>query len=66
MSNDFKDVEKKDKHILLNIFIILFLILIVCFLYARYISTTGLIVKEYKVSSNKIPENFNGVKIVHI
>ena len=66
MGNDFKDVEKKDKHILLNIFIILFLILIVCFLYARYISTTGLIVKEYKVSSNKIPENFNGVKIVHI
>ena len=32
MGNDFKDVEKKDKHILLNIFIILFLILIVCFI----------------------------------
>ena len=67
VDKDFKDVkEKKERHIFLNIIIILFLLLIGCFLYARYISTTGLVVKEYKVSSNKIPTNFDGVKIVHI
>lgn len=67
VDKDFKDVkEKKERHIFLNIMIILFLLLIGCFLYARYISTTGLVVKEYKVSSNKIPTNFDGVKIVHI
>lgn len=67
MDKNFKDVEtKKEKHTFLNIIIILFLLLIGCFLYARYISTTGLIVKEYSVTSNKIPANFDGVKIIHI
>jgi len=47
---------------------ILFLI-IACFIlmvvWARYISTTGLIVKEYNVTNSRLPENFHGLKIIH-
>lgn len=64
--NDVKKIEKKESHKFLNFIIFLFLILIGLFLYARYISTTGLIVKEYRIVNNKIPASFNGVKIVHI
>lgn len=35
-------------------------------LYSRYISTSGLQVREYKVTNSKIPDSFYGFKIVHI
>lgn len=34
--------------------------------YSRYIATTGLIVKEYKVTNETLPDNFHGAKIIHI
>lgn len=48
-----------------------FLILIILLgcsllLYSRYIGTTGLYVKEYKITNKKITTNFHGLKIVHI
>ena len=47
-------------------FLILFLILTVgLIMYSRYVSTKGLIVKEYRISNEKIPYNFSGIKIVH-
>jgi hypothetical protein len=33
--------------------------------WARFISTSGLIVKEYKVVSKNLPKSFDGLKIVH-
>lgn len=33
-------------------------------LYARYIGTSGLIIKEEKITSTKIPDNFHGLKVV--
>lgn len=58
--------KKRDfKRMFIN-FLILFLILTVgLIMYSRYVSTKGLIVKEYRVSSEKIPYNFSGVKIIH-
>lgn len=53
------------KKILTTIIIIVLLIISVL-LYSHYIATQGLRVKEYKVESNKIDENFHGLKIVHI
>ena len=48
-------------------FLFMFIILLVLiFLYARYLGTKGLIVKEYKVESSKITDNYHGLKIVHI
>lgn len=35
-------------------------------LYSRYIGTNGLIVKEYSIVNDKIPNSFYGLKIVHI
>ena len=42
--------------------------IIICsiLLYSRYISTKGLIIKEYKIVNEKITDNFHGLKIVHI
>lgn len=34
--------------------------------YSRYIATTGLIIKEYKISNKNIPSSFYGTKIIHI
>lgn len=59
--------EKENKgHIVLNIFIILVIILIGLYLYTRYVEHDKLIMKEYKIESEKIPENFSGAKIIHI
>ncbi len=59
--------QKENKsHILINIFIVLVVLLIGLYLYARYVEHNKLIMKEYKIASDKIPENFSGVKIAHI
>lgn len=47
---------------------ILLIIIVVCiisFLYARFISTRGLLIKEYAIKSSELPEAYNGFKIVH-
>lgn len=46
---------------LLIIFIILFLTII----YARYIGTMGFDTKEYTINDKNIPSDFDGIKIVH-
>lgn len=51
---------------LIKILVIITIIICSILLYSRYISTKGLIVKEYKVVNNKITDNFHGLKIVHI
>lgn len=34
-------------------------------LWSRYISTSGLVIKEYKIESSKLPQSFHGLKLVH-
>lgn len=46
---------------LLIIFIVLFLTIV----YARYIGTMGFDTKEYTISDKYIPKGFDGIKIVH-
>lgn len=53
---------KKTIIIISSILIILFLSII---LYSHYIGTKGLIVKEYKILNERIPDEFHGFKIVH-
>lgn len=48
-----------------NIFVIFFLIIVAILLWSRFISTRGLITKEYGIINNKIPASMNGLKIVH-
>ena len=47
----------------LTLFLIVFFSLF--YLYTKYATTIGLIVKEKRISDEKIPDSFNGVKIVH-
>ncbi|MDD3452873.1 MAG: metallophosphoesterase [Bacilli bacterium] len=64
-------IEQKNEHkkyltkVLMIFFIIIFIICSLI-LYARYISTSGLIIKEYKITNKNITNNFHGLKIVHI
>ncbi len=59
-----KEKENKNNIFAIIIFIII-LIFLGIFLYARYIGTNGLIVKEYKIESENLPASFNGIKLVH-
>lgn len=48
-------------------FILFFSIVIsLLLLYARYISTSGLEVKEYRIFNSNIPDSFHGTKLVHL
>ena len=47
------------------IVIVIIITLFVLVLWSRYISTTGLVVREYAIINEKIPENFTGFKIIH-
>lgn len=60
-----EEEEKKKKHPIRNFFIILFLLIIITLLWARFISTKGLIIKEYPVYSANLPQAYDGLKIVH-
>lgn len=44
---------------------IIFLVLILIIIYARYVGTMGLITKEYTIKDQNIPTDFDGLKIVH-
>lgn len=61
MNKEEKQESKSKSHIFIYILLILGLIII----YSRYISTTGIKIKEYSIINNKIPESFKGFKIVH-
>jgi len=50
---------------LIRFLLILALIITLVMLFARYIGTTGLITREYKIETSKIPEAFDGLKVVH-
>ena len=49
-----------------KIVFVLILLITTIFLYGRYYNTKGLKVKEYKIKSESILDNFYGFKIVHI
>ncbi len=50
---------------LINFIIILIILIVGLIFYSKYVGTKGLIVKEYRVESNILSENFSGIKIVH-
>lgn len=55
---------KTKSNFIFRLFLMLILIISIFFIYCRYTETSGLIVNEYKVTSNKIPDTFHGIKIV--
>ena len=64
------DEEIKDKRKKTIIFIFKFLIFTLVFFtafffYIKYVANTKVIIKEKRIVSKKIPDNFNGLKIIH-
>ena len=59
------EVEEKKSHKFLNFIIFLCILIISIVLYAKFVGTKGLIVKEYRVESNILTSNYSGVKIIH-
>lgn len=64
-NNEPLEEKPKKKYILRKIFFTLILIIILTILYARYIGTSGLIIKEYQIYNNNLPKSFDGLKIAH-
>lgn len=63
------DIKEKRKISIKKIFIFLFTIVILIvsiLLYARFIATKGIVINEYKITSTKLTDSYNGLKIVHI
>lgn len=60
-----KDQENKKNNKFINTILFLIIIFILLCLYARIIEPKLLIIKEYKVESETLPSNFDGIKIVH-
>lgn len=62
--------ERKEKYSkiifqIIKIVLIIFLIIFAFFLIIRYVGTSGLVVKEYAIYNNNVPESFDGIKIIH-
>lgn len=60
-----KEKRIKVSRILFKFLITIFLITTLVFLYIYYIGPKGLETKEYVIKDNLIPDNFNGLKILH-
>ena len=50
---------------IVRFFLIIFLLITITIIYARYGGISGLITKEYKIESSLIGEDFDGLKVVH-
>lgn len=57
--------EEKNKSFIAKLFTFILLIGFAVLLYSHFIGTKGLLIREYNVTSDKIPTSFNGFKIVH-
>lgn len=67
--NEEEIIQEKNKKRLikiLKIIITTFMLISCLILYSRFISTTGINIKEYKITNNNVPDSFIGIKIVHI
>ena len=57
--------KEKKKNKIKAFFTLTILLIISLILYSHFLGTKGLIIREYAVINNKVPESFNGIKIVH-
>ena len=57
--------EPKKFHVFINIFIILVIVSISIYLYARYTEHNKIVMNEHRVVSENLPLSFSGLKIVH-
>ena len=58
--------KKKEKSKMKIIIIVILLLIAITFVYMRFIATSGFIIKEFNVTSEKLPKGFNGIKVIHL
>lgn len=60
------DIEKKEssKRSLASFFIVFVLFLVLTYIYAHYMGTKGIKIKEYNVINENIPTSFDGISII--
>lgn len=56
---------EKEHHFFRTLFFLIILFIILLFLYGKFLGTSGLIVKDYDIKNDNIPESFDGFKIAH-
>lgn len=61
----YDEEEIKKGSFFRKLFFIIILIILLTIIYARYVGTTGLFLKDYSISNNKIPSSYSGFKIAH-
>lgn len=69
LDQELKKEERQEKihrriGIFLKIFFSLIAIFIILLLYMHFVGAKGLVVREYKIESNLLPESFHGFKVV--
>ena len=70
IQNEIEEEENREKRkkivkTFLKIIILIVLFFFIFYLYAKYSTTIGLIVKENRIENYKIPTSFNSSKIIH-
>lgn len=60
-----KKKNKKKKNKIYYLVMLTIIAIFILILWSRYISTTGLVIREYAVTKEELPQNFNGFKIIH-
>lgn len=63
-----QNIEHAKKIVKIAVKILLFIIIIgsIFYTYTTYISTTKIGVREYRIKNNKLPQAFNGLKIIQL
>lgn len=64
-----EEQRKKLKRLTILCFKITLIVIIIVslfILYTKYISTSGIIIKEKRIVNKKLPESFHGAKIIHL
>ena len=59
-----KEIAKKITKITIKLLLAITIISTIFFSYTTYISTVKIHTREYRIINNKVPNNFNGTKIV--
>lgn len=57
--------DPKKTHKFLNFIIAIIVIIVSLIFYSKFLGVKGLIVKEYRINSNILTSNFDGIKIIH-
>ena len=60
-----EDYYEEKKHPIRKFFFTTVLLISLTVVYARYLGTSGLFIKEYQIKSKNITDAYNGLKIVH-